>query len=298
MFKSEYLLSDGFPPELDWQNCGGLLIDAVTMLNLPHQLEQWTNAWVYEPLYVGSPMAALAELSPRILKVDNPQHPVLQQFLAHTDEEWGYLLFCDGPWQSLIDHLRWLTVVRMAHEQNVFLRLADPSVVHGLLKLAVEAGDATLFGPCKQILIADGGLGCWHLHQRPGPAPTVPQGTRYQLSVQQTDALDEVSFRNVVMDLNRHMTHYFPGYQAHVSASGRWEHLHVLAEESYTRGFNSKLDITLFANIHGYLGELALQDHPDLERLLTTPSALTPTQRIEKAADIARRRALNLQEPS
>lgn len=298
MFKTECLLSDGFPPELDWQGCAGLLIDAVTMLNLPHQLEQWANAWVYEPLYVSPQMLGLADLSPRILKIESPEHPVLQQFLAHTDEEWGYLLFCEGPWQALIDHLRWLTVVRMPHEQNVFLRLADPSVVHGLLKLAVEAGDATLFGPCKQILIADGALGCWHLHQRPGLVPTVPHGTRYQLSIQQTDALDEVSFRNVVVALHRHMNHYFPAYQAHVSGAERWEHMQKLAAASYAHGFSSKLDITLYANIHGYLGEHALQTHPDLDRRLNTVSPLTPTQRIEQIAEIARCRALGLREPN
>lgn len=298
MFKTECLVSDGFPPELEWQGCAGLLIDAVTMLNLPHQLEQWTNPWVYEPLYVGPHMTPLAQLSPRILKIESPEHPVLQQFLAHTDEEWGYLLFCDGPWQSLLDHLRWLTVVCLPHEQNVFLRLADPAVVHELLTLGVKAGDATLFGPCSQILIADGGLGCWHLHQRPGPAPATQHDTPYRLTAEETSALDDVSFRNVVMDLKRHMSRYFPAYQVNASAAECWEHLQGLAAASYSRGFNSKLDITLYANIHGYLGEQALQAHPDLEHLLVTASSLTPSQRVEKAADIARCRALSLREPN
>ena len=88
----------------------------------------------------------------------------------------------------MIAHLRWLTVVRMPHEQRVFLRLADPSVMHTLFALAVEAGDPTLFGPCQQILIADAALGVWHLHQRPGPAPIPQQATPYLLSEQEANA--------------------------------------------------------------------------------------------------------------
>ena len=297
MVEREGLLSAGFPPELDWQGCSGLLLDAVRLIKLSQHLEQWTNPWVFEHLYTGPQMAGLEYVSPRVMKVEDPHHPVLQQFLAKADEEWGYVLFSDGPWQSLVEHLRWLTVVRMPHEQKVFLRVADPSVMHALLNLAVEAGDPTLFGPCHQILIADGARDSWHLLQRPGPAPTAQHATLYQLSTQEASALDDVSFRNVVLRLDQHLRHYFPAYQANLSVTQRWAQMQALATSAYDRGFNSELDITLYANIHGYLGEDALQHHPDLQHLLITASSLTPAQRVEKAAEIARCRALHLREP-
>ena len=297
MIEREGSLSAGFPPELDWQGCSGLLLDAVRLIKLSQSLEQWTNPWVFEHLYTGPQMAGLEYVSPRVMKVEDPHHPVLQQFLAKADEEWGYVLFSDGPWQSLVEHLRWLTVVRMPHEQKVFLRVADPSVMHALLNLAVEAGDPTLFGPCHQILIADSARDSWHLLQRPGPAPTAQHATLYQLSTQEASTLDEVSFRNVVLRLDQHLRHYFPAYQANLSAAQRWAHVHELATSAYDRGFYSELDITLYANIQGYLGEEALQHHPDLQHLLTTASSLTPAQRVEKAAEIARCRALHLREP-
>ena len=296
MIEREGLLSADFPPELDWQGCSGLLLDAVRLTSLSQHLDQWSNPWVFEHLYTGPQMAGLEYVTPRVMKVEDPHHPVLQQFLAKADEEWGYVLFSDGPWQSLVEHLRWLTVVRMPHEQKVFLRVADPSVMHALLNLAVEAGDPTLFGPCHQILIADGARDSWHLLQRPGPAPTAQHATLYQLSTQEASTLDEVSFRNVVLRLDQHLRHYFPAYQANLSAYQRWAHVHELAASAYDRGFNSELDITLYANIQGYLGEEALQHHPDLQHLLTTASSLTPAQRLEKAAEIARCRALHLRE--
>ena len=296
MFEGSLLA--GLPPELDWQGSCGLLLDAVRLDSLSQHLDQWTNPWVFELLYTSPQMAGLEDISPRVVKIEDPQQPVLQQFLAKADEEWGYLLFCDGPWESMIAHLRWLTVVRMPHEQKVFLRLADPSVMHALFKLAVEAGDPTLFGPCHQILIADGARDSWHLLQRPGPAPTAQHATPYQLTAQESSALDEVSFRNVVLRLNQHLRHYFPAYLASLSTAQRWAQVHELATSAYDLGFNGELDITLYANIHGYLGEDALQNHPDLQHLLTTASSLTPAQRVEKAAEIARCRALHLREPN
>ncbi|MFJ7316664.1 DUF4123 domain-containing protein, partial [Pseudomonas sp. NPDC098747] len=88
-----------------------------------------------------------------------------------------------------------------------------------------------------------------------------------------------------------HMQEYFPSYQAQSTSQQRWEHLHALASTSYDRGFNTELDITLYANIHGFLGERALEEHPDLDAILKTPSEQTPAQRLERVADIAQERA-------
>ena len=297
MFKLQAPLSDGLPSEFNWQGCTGLLLDAVRMNTLPHELEQWTNPWVYEPLYTAPSMPGLEDLSPRVIKIDSPQHPALQQFLAHGHEEWGYLLSGDGSWQALVQHLRWLTRVRLPHGQDVFLRLADPSVIHAVLSHREHQADATLFGPCTQMLMPDGALDAWYLHERPGPAPLAQHSLPYAFTQAQTRALDDVQFRNAVMELDRHMRHYFAHYQADVPQAQRWEHLHALAVRAYERGFESELDITLYANIHGYLGENALQAHPDLDEALSTISMLTPAQRIEKVAEVARCRALGLREP-
>jgi hypothetical protein len=80
-------------------------------------------------------------------------------------------------------------------------------------------------------------------------------------------------------------------YQAHATPPQRWEHLHALASAAYDRGLNTELDITLYANIHGFLGERALEVHPDLDAQLKTPSQQPPTQRLEEVASIAKARA-------
>lgn len=225
------------------------------------------------------------------MQIKAQNNPVLTRFLNASRQEWGHLVFSDQSWDQLVAHFRWLTSVMHPLGEEVLLRIADPAVTHALLAHAETIKDPTLFGPCKQIVTADAALDCWYINNRPGNAPEPDHSKRYRLSEAQLSQLDEVNFRNVVMRLDAHMQEYFPSYQAQSTPQQRWEHLHALASTSYDRGFNTELDITLYANIHGFLGERALEEHPDLDAILKTPSEQTPAQRLERVADIAQERA-------
>ncbi|MGH8467386.1 MAG: DUF4123 domain-containing protein, partial [Pseudomonas sp.] len=83
----------------------------------------------------------------------------------------------------------------------------------------------------------------------------------------------------------------FPAFQVHLDHAQRWNYLNELALNAYKRGLCSEYDITLFANLHGFLGEHALHEHPDLDAQLKTPSVQTPTQRLEHVARIAEDRS-------
>jgi hypothetical protein len=294
MQKPEWPLDQGLPPGLPWNGGASLVLDGVSVERLPQHLHQWSQNPAFEPLYLGTRWAELVDLSPCLVNIEGQQNPILSQFLANASREWGYLLFSDAPWRQIIEHLRWLTSVRHPQGEEVLLRLADPAVAHALLSHGEQLKDPTLFGPCTQILTADAATGVWHLHQRPGLAPIPDHSQPYRLSEEQLSLLDEVSFRSVVMGLDEHMQEYFPNYRAHATTRQRWEHFHYLASQAYERGYNSEFDITLYANIHGFLGEQALKEHPDLDAQLNTPSAQTPAQRLEQVADIAMQRAQTL----
>lgn len=94
------------------------------------------------------------------------------------------------------------------------------------------------------------------------------------------------------------MRDYFPHYQSTLNPSQRWQHVRALAERAYSLGFSSEYDITLYANIFGLLGADALDRHPDIATLVNHPSSLTPTQRIEQAADLAYARASSAERTS
>jgi len=294
MLKSEFPLENGLPQGLPWNGTVGLLLDGVSVEKLPQHLYQWTENPEFEPLYLGTRWAELGDISPCLVQIKAQNNPVLTRFLNASRQEWGHLVFSDQSWDQLVAHFRWLTSVMHPLGEEVLLRIADPAVTHALLAHAETIKDPTLFGPCKQIVTADAALDCWYINNRPGNAPEPDHSKRYRLSEAQLSQLDEVNFRNVVMRLDAHMQEYFPGYQAQSTPQQRWEHLHALASTSYDRGFNTELDITLYANIHGFLGERALEEHPDLDAILKTPSEQTPAQRLERVADIAQERAATL----
>lgn len=291
MLKSEFPLENGLPQGLPWNGTVGLLLDGVSVEKLPQHLYQWTENPEFEPLYLGTRWAELGDISPCLVQIKAQNNPVLTRFLNASRQEWGHLVFSDQSWDQLVAHFRWLTSVMHPLGEEVLLRIADPAVTHALLAHAETIKDPTLFGPCKQIVTADAALDCWYINNRPGNAPEPDHSKRYRLSEAQLSQLDEVNFRNVVMRLDAHMQEYFPSYQAQSTPQQRWEHLHALASSSYDRGFNTELDITLYANIHGFLGEQALEEHPDLDAILKTPSEQTPAQRLERVADIAQERA-------
>ena len=294
MLKSEFPLENGLPQGLPWNGTVGLLLDGVSVEKLPQHLYQWTENPEFEPLYLGTRWAELGDISPCLVQIKAQNNPILTRFLNASREEWGHLVFSDQSWDQLVAHFRWLTSVMHPLGEEVLLRIADPAVTHALLAHAETIKDPTLFGPCKQIVTADAALDCWYINNRPGSAPAPDHSKRYRLSEAQLSQLDEVNFRNVVMRLDAHMQEYFPSYQAQSTPRQRWEHLHAQASTSYDRGFNTELDITLYANIHGFLGERALEEHPDLDAILKTPSEQTPAQRLEQVADIAQERAATL----
>lgn len=291
MADTQRSLDKGLPEGLPWNGTIGLLLDGVSVPRLAQRLYQWADSPVFEALYLHTRFAELRELSPCLVHIPHQHHPILVQFLLASRQEWGVLVFSEQPWQHMVSHFRWLVSVVHPLGEEVLLRIADPAVVHILLEHAGRIQSPTLFGPCNQFVSADTVRGCWHLDRRPGNTPKADHGRRYRLSDEQICLLDDVNFRNVLLRLNRHMHDYFPDYQTQATPQQRWQHLQQLASAACARGFNSELDITLYANIHGLLGVHALEKHTDLNTLLDTPSGQTPTQRIQHIAQLAERRA-------
>lgn len=289
--ESNWPLENGLPQGLPWQSCVALLIDGVRVDNLQPKLYQWSQSPVCEPLYLRTRFAELQDISPCLVQIDSPHNPILAQFMSAARQEWGHLVFSEQPWHQLVAHWRWLICVTHPSGQNVMPRVADPAVMHPLLAHTHSINDPTLFGPCTHIVTGDAVLGRWHVNLRPGHARETDHTQQYQISDDQLSLFVGVNFRAMVMRLDRHLQQHFPEFQVHLDQAQRWNYLNELAMSAYHRGLCSEYEITLFANIHGFLGLHALHEHPDLDAQLKTPSAQTPTQRLEQVASIAERRA-------
>lgn len=281
------------PAGLSWDAPAYLLLDGISVEALPQRLYEWSESPDFEVLYLDTPWAELSDVSPCLIRLNGQQDPALNAFIENSDDEWGYLLFSRASREELLSHLRWLVCVRHPLGEEMLLRLADPAVIHGLFGLALQEADATLFGPIEQVVIADRIQGRWHQHQYPGVANFTPYDLPYQLSESQLDILGEVAFRGILIRLDEHLHDYFPDYQPALTQPERWQHIRTLAEQAYAQGFQSEHDITLYANIFGLLGADALHAHSDIAALVGQRSSLSPSQRIEQAADLAYARALS-----
>lgn len=286
------------PQDLPWETPAYLLLDGISVETLPKRLYEWAGSPDFEVLYLETPWAELSDVSPYLVRLSGPHDPALAAFVQNSQEEWGYLLFSNANQEAVLDHLRWLVCVIHPMGEKMLLRLADPAVMHALLIQARQENDATLFGPIEKIVAADRIDSVWHEHQRPGPTMLSRQDRPYRLSDKQLDSLGDVAFRSTLIRLDAHMRDYFPTYQPTLDPSQRWQHLQALAERAYGLGFNSEYDITLYANLFGLLGADVLDMHSDIANLVDRPSSLTPTQRIEQAADLAYARALSAERTS
>lgn len=275
------------PAELPWNAPAYLLLDGISVESLAQRLYQWSESPDFDVLYLDTPWAELSDVSPCLVRLSGQQDPALGEFVEHSHDEWGYLLFSHASRDELLSHLRWLVSVRHPLGEDMLLRLADPAVMHALFGQAVRENDATLFGPIERVVVADRIQACWHQHQCLGSAEATRHDRPYQLTEAQLDILGEVGFRGTLIRLDEHLREYFPDYQHGLSQPERWKHLRALTERAYTQGFHSEHDITLYANIFGLLGEDALRAHTDIAELVGQASSQTPSQRIEQAADLA-----------
>lgn len=275
------------PSDLPWTTNCYLVLDGVGVPSLPQRLYQWSDNPVFEALYSGTDWHELLDISPCVISVDGLNDKILQAFLANAAQEWGYLVFTDAGADVVVRHLRWLLQVETPEQRSVLLRLADPAVAHQLLAI----GNPGFYGPIEHVCLPDGLEETWHQHQRSGANPDQDYVRPYRLSSSEMAKLEEVSFRQAVVELDEHMRTFFPDYQSALRGQERYRHLHALAEQAYRRNLCSKREILLFANIFGFLGERALERHPAIAERLNAASPQLPEERVEQAAYLAEQHA-------
>ncbi|MBK5511484.1 DUF4123 domain-containing protein [Pseudomonas sp. TH15] len=279
------------PNDLPWKLPAYLLLDGVSVPNLAQRLYQWDNP-AYS-LYQTTRWQELSDISPYLIALKGASDPLLAHFKDNAAFEWGYLLFSDADIRKLWDHWRSLLTVEHPSGVEVMPRIADPAVMHQLFGIAEEARSARWFGPFSHACLPDGVEGKWRQHQRPDPANAEPQ--TYRLTDSELTALGEVEFRNFVSDLNEHLQNYFPDFMSSFVEPERRKYAQKIADDAYQQGFASEQEITLYANIFGYLAGEPVTDHPDIFHLLTESTPEAPLKRLERAAELAERRAIDRQ---
>ncbi|MDD2058966.1 DUF4123 domain-containing protein [Pseudomonas sp. GD03860] len=283
--------SFALPDALPWGMPAYLLLDGVSMPGLAQQLHRWGNAPYC--LYWSTRWQEISDISPYLVALEGPDDPLLAHLVAHAGQEWGYLLFSEADAHALCGHWRRLLSVEHLHGGEVMLRIADPAVMHPLFSLAAQAGSARWFGPLARVCLPDGAAATWTCLERPDPAIAEPAA--YRLTEQELTALGEVEFRNFVLRLGEHMHAYFPEFMARFAAHEWRPYVQKIADKAYQRGFCSEQEITLFANVFGYLAGQPVSDFPEIVQLLSEPTSNSPLSRVLRAAELAEHQATDRQ---
>ncbi|MFJ7883695.1 DUF4123 domain-containing protein [Pseudomonas sp. NPDC096917] len=282
------LTFETLPNDLPWQRQAYLLLDGVSVKNLLAQAYEWFGTPDLQLLYANTPLASCSEVSPCLITLNGRNTPGLSHYFAHAAKEWGYLIFSEASSFEVMAHLRALLNAQYQPQgQKVWLRVADPAVMHAVLSHARGTQKPEVFGPMDHVVLPDVINNIWQHHTRPSdvlhPLPNQP----YAVCEAQQVMLDAVSFRSTLKVLESHVREKFPVYGAQCSIEARWQWMRERADKAYACGFTSNQDICLYTNVFLLLGDDVLLQHADIAALINQPSTLTPSQRIEKAAELA-----------
>lgn len=277
-------LSTLLPEDLPWADHQPfLLLDGATLPDLPERLAKHDPAAITVALYDYPPFNALRDISPLLVVLQKPDEAVFRFYLEHAHEEWGLLLFSREPTHSVVQHLRKLLTVEVPEGFPVFLRLADAAVAQALF----SSGDQRLFGPLSWVVTPDSAGATWHRHHPRQPeCPELP--IPYRLSAAQSLALDQVDRRRALLDLDAHLLTYFPEQHRGESVAERWPALEALHTEANALGLDNLFGLFHYANVMARLDGSPLSQHPDIDRLLHSPSLQPIDERIVLASDLAR----------
>ncbi|RMR04680.1 DUF4123 domain-containing protein [Pseudomonas syringae group genomosp. 3] len=271
------------PRDLPWSKRAYLLLNAINLPQLRSKIFEWNPDPVYTMLFLQTRFSGLLECSPALIQINSPHDPAFIQFLAHTRDEWGLLLFSDADHKTVADHLRWLVFVDQPGGKPCHLNLSDPPVANALFGLHPAHNDNRLFGPVDSVYAADVVTERWIHHERHGKPVAHDAQSLYRLSTLQIDALDDVAFRMIVIRLDQHLRTFSPGWLTGDSLKSRYRGAHELAIKAYEAGFNSEADIFHYANVSCFLATQPHGAHPDIRQLIRDKSSLTPSQRIRQA---------------
>lgn len=271
--------------KLPWQTHQiTLLMDGI---NVPHILPLlYANNTIkqFDVLYIQTRFQELKEFSPCLINLDTPTSYPIEMFLQHIQDEWGYVLASQAPWQEQIAHLKQLLIVKdQKNSAPILLKIADPLVIEALLRSTIAQEKSILFGPFSHILtydIIDQTI--INLHRPTGLINklVIP----YQLTLQESQALDQVDIKRANQQIYIHMYKYFPDFinkQENANAS-----IKQLIAQAEQEGFTSVQEQLYYLNIHGYLGNNALK-HQELANLI----AKRDIESLKQAAHIAQQLA-------
>ncbi|MGF1708949.1 DUF4123 domain-containing protein [Enterovibrio baiacu] len=263
-----------------------LVLDGSQISELEKKLYSLLGNPEFEPIYLYQPWDQISEVTPCVVKTSEK---LIDWFFSDCIVNQGYFIASSASCEQIADSMRALIQVKSPYGSDVFFKMAHAEASwilfddeHPLIWKHIEA----VWIPTR--------LGWKH---RVSPQKPVPEKVKYiELNSEQWKKLGEISWRNTLDKIQKYVIKWF--YTQLPNPSYEW--LNDQATLAYNKGFSSERDLMLYFSILGFLGANALDKnlYPDIQELVDKSSLLTPSQRIEEAAELAEHHAKyrNLQE--
>ncbi|HGE8242560.1 DUF4123 domain-containing protein [Aeromonas veronii] len=257
-----------------------LLLDGGQLPALEQQLFEVTGNPVYQQLYFCAPWEGMREVSPCLVEANDE----LLRWYGVQPVNAGWVLASSLTLAPLAEHLRQFIEVESPYGSRILLKLASPQTMACLM---VD------MSPLLWQSLSQAWLPSNHnwLHLQVKPNLADPVSTQLRLSDEQWSRLGEVSWQHQLTINMAHVAQWFPARASSLPELQSW--VAHWSAQAYQLGFQTECDQLSFFNVLGCLGDAwwGTDDFPTLTELLTTPSARTPSQRIEAAAHWAAQRA-------
>lgn len=244
-----------------------LLLDGINTPDLLPMIYAEQVVKEFEILYVQTRFTELRDVSPCLIALNSPNDYPLDKFLDNLHAEWGYCLVSRASWAEQVRHLRNLLVIKGSElDRQMLLKIADPQVITALLNNAIQCRNPTLFGPFERVLTYD--VIDERIYDLRRPEGTIyPIISPYQLTPQESDALDWVDVKRANQQIYAHIVNYFPNFPA--DGGNQRRAIDWLIGQAEQKGYTSLQEQLYYLNIHGYLGVNALEQYPQLGDLIS-----------------------------
>ncbi|MGF1688239.1 DUF4123 domain-containing protein [Photobacterium japonica] len=257
-----------------------LLLDGSQIESLEDKLKQLPFTVEYEVIYNRKPWSVLREVTPIIAKCDLE---LAKWFLTTCGCNQGYFVTSKKALPILIENYQSLIEVKSPYDSVVLFKIAHSEAAW----ILYDDENSIIWNDIESVWIPtrEG----WKNKKRPSYFKDISDKSIFQLTNEHWYALGEVSWRNTLCSIKRHMEKWFQ----HQLPSDQDLWIQVHANRAYSLGFQSERDLLLFFTVIGYLSDNVLINnlYLDIRELIEKPSRETPSQRIEKAALLAEKYA-------
>lgn len=252
-----------------------LLLDGSQISGLEKKLYSLLGNPELEPIYLYPPWDQLREVTPYLVKASDT---LIDWYLKNCASNEGYFIASKEKGEIIAESLRKRIQVKSPYGSDVFFKMA-----HSEASWIFFEDEHPLFWQHIQAVWIPTRSGWKH---KKSPQKSILEGmSRVEVTDEQWKRLGEISWHNTVGNIRKYLAKWFPAQIP--QPSDEWLNQH--ATQAYNKGFSSERDLLLYFSILGFLGEDALHQnrYPDIQALVNKPSLDTPSQRIEKAADLA-----------